>query len=336
MRIRDHFVLVTVTVIFLTGCASSADPVESASTNMIDFAEATLPISEVASPEISVTVAGEQYLRFVDPVNELVDTWLLYCVGGQYLPCRSTVEEQTARYREFADKLGDADWPVSAQPAIDELISELAGKISDNSRVLTQTTEADFWNAMNTPEHSGGSAAQLVRMKLRLPNVDATASSSNATADQDSAGASSQSEVRSALPLGYEFTLPGVASFTVHDAQQVSSIKGGAYSGDLLPQPGGTLFLLSMTWTNLANEVVGKVCWGPYSADLKVYDTAGRELMLSDQSGHIDGNECSNGLMNGQSGDWYQAFYGLPDSELDYAVFRSYNDQSEVKVSLRP
>ena len=142
----------------------------------------------------------------------------------------------------------------------------------------------------------------------------------------------------SAPGIGEPFELPGVAEFVINSAERVDEIPSSSprYTPNLTPQEGGTLFLLTMNWTNLSNEVVGKVCWGPYSSNLKVFDTQGRELMLSDDSGFIPGNECSSGLMNGQSGDWYQAFYGLSDSELGYAVFTSYVDGEQYPVILNP
>ena len=123
--------------------------------------------------------------------------------------------------------------------------------------------------------------------------------------------------------IGERFTLDGVAEIVVNAAERRDQVESELpdYTPHLQPRNGGTLWLLSMNWTNLTNEAVSKVCWGPNSAGLQVFDTKDREMLMRDDSGSIVGNDCTNGLMTGQSGDWYQAFDGLPDSVIGYAVF---------------
>lgn len=131
--------------------------------------------------------------------------------------------------------------------------------------------------------------------------------------------------------LGEAVTLPS-ASITVLSAEKADSIER-AYDGPLTPTSDGTLWLLKMNWTNLSTQAVSKVCWGPYEVDMSVYDTQGREMLLDDGSGGISGNECSNGLMTGQSGDWYAAYQGLADSQIGYAVLADYNAAEPVAIA---
>ncbi|BDZ42457.1 hypothetical protein GCM10025865_17560 [Paraoerskovia sediminicola] len=87
-----------------------------------------------------------------------------------------------------------------------------------------------------------------------------------------------------------------------------------------------------MWWKNTSNDAVSKVCWGPDTLGLKVYDTQDREMLLDDNSGFIPGNECSDGLMTGQSGDWYQAYQGLKGAEASYAILQDYTGGDPVAV----
>ena len=123
------------------------------------------------------------------------------------------------------------------------------------------------------------------------------------------------------------------ASITVNAAERRDVIEG-EYGETLSPNEGGTLWLLSMNWTNLSNEAVEKVCWGPYTTTLRVYDTQDREMLLDDNSGFIPGNDCTNGLMTGQSGEWFQAFQGLGDAEIGYATIQEGYSEDPVAVIL--
>lgn len=125
------------------------------------------------------------------------------------------------------------------------------------------------------------------------------------------------------------------ASITINGAERQDIIEG-EHGESLTPNDGGSLWLLSMNWTNLSNEAVEKVCWGPYTTALRVFDTQDREMLLDDRSGFIPGNECSNGLMTGQSGDWFQAYQGLADAEIGYATIQEGYSDDPIAVVLNP
>ncbi|UFU01865.1 hypothetical protein LQF12_10085 [Ruania suaedae] len=65
--------------------------------------------------------------------------------------------------------------------------------------------------------------------------------------------------------------------------------------------------------------------------DLTAFDVEGREMLMVDQPGYIDGQECSTGLMQGQTGTWLSAFRGL-DAELGWLIFDDYNGEAAVVV----
>lgn len=120
------------------------------------------------------------------------------------------------------------------------------------------------------------------------------------------------------------------ATIVVDAVEQQDTIQG-EFGTNLDPKGDGSLWLLSMNWTNLSKEAVSKVCWGPYTVELRVFDTENREMLLDDDSGFIPGNECSDGLMTGQSGDWFQAFQGLNGAELGYITLQEgYGDEPAV------
>lgn len=124
---------------------------------------------------------------------------------------------------------------------------------------------------------------------------------------------------------GESVDLPS-AAITIFSGERAESIERN-YDDPLTPASGGTLWLLKMNWTNLSNEAVSKVCWGPYTVDVSLFDTQGREMLLDNGSGGIVGNECSTGLMTGQSGDWYAAYQGLADAEIGYAVLSDHRSE---------
>lgn len=104
------------------------------------------------------------------------------------------------------------------------------------------------------------------------------------------------------------------------------------HDGDLTPADGERLWYVDITWTNNLPEVVGKECHGPYAMDLRAYDLQGREMLEVDQPGYIEGQECSTGLMQGQTGRWQTAFRGLGE-EFGWLAFDDYNGE-EVLVTL--
>lgn len=121
------------------------------------------------------------------------------------------------------------------------------------------------------------------------------------------------------------------ATIIVQVAETVTEIPTESYTDNLYPTEGESLHLITMEWTNLSNEAVSKKCFGPYTVDMRVYDNQNREMLLSNDSGHIVGNDCSNGLLTGQSGPWIVAYQGLEGAELGYITFqRGYTDMPKI------
>ena len=126
------------------------------------------------------------------------------------------------------------------------------------------------------------------------------------------------------------------ADFTVVSAKESGPIKG--QYGATGPRAGddGTLFLLEIEYTNKSNEAIRKECWGPSWVEITVYDTEDREMLESNDSGHIPGNNCSTGVLSGQSGHRYVAFEGSKDAVIGYAVFEDYTTLESEPIILHP
>lgn len=123
-----------------------------------------------------------------------------------------------------------------------------------------------------------------------------------------------------AAKLGEPVSLPD-ADITVQNVEQVDQIQGD-YDTNIDPQDGGTLFKITMEWTNQSKAAVSKKCWGPDTVTMGVYDTEDREMLLDNNSGFIPGNDCTNGLMTGQTGPWLAAYQGLAGAEVGYILFQ--------------
>lgn len=147
------------------------------------------------------------------------------------------------------------------------------------------------------------------------------------SAEEPAAGA----EVEGVL-LGEVMEFPS-ASVTINSAERRDSITSDTGNITIAPGDGESLWVLSMEWTNLSDEAVSKVCHGPYTVEVEVYDTEDRQMLRSDESGHIPGNECSDGLLTGQSGEWFVAYTGLEDAEIGYvAVAEGYDERPQVVI----
>lgn len=134
------------------------------------------------------------------------------------------------------------------------------------------------------------------------------------------------------VPLGEAMEFPS-ASVTINSAERRDSITSDTGSITITPGDRESLWVLSMEWTNLSEEAVSKVCHGPYTVEVEVYDTQDRQLLRNDESGHIPGNECSDGLLTGQSGKWFLAYTGLEDAEIGYiAVAEGYDERPQVVI----
>lgn len=102
-------------------------------------------------------------------------------------------------------------------------------------------------------------------------------------------------------------------------------------SGQIERGEGERLWYVDITWTNNLPEAVGKECHGPYAMQLRAFDLQGREMLMAEQPGMIEGQECSTGLMQGQTGRWQSAFHGL-DQEFGWLVFEDYNGEPAAVV----
>ncbi|WP_347042004.1 hypothetical protein [Brachybacterium nesterenkovii] len=125
-------------------------------------------------------------------------------------------------------------------------------------------------------------------------------------------------------PVGQAITLPS-ATFTVQSIEQVDKIESSHpdFTPDFVPDPGGRLWLFDIDWTSTTDAAVAKECHGPDMFELHVFDITGTEMLMVDQPGMIEGQECSSGLARGQTGKWYTAFRGA-DADFGWAVFMDY------------
>lgn len=124
--------------------------------------------------------------------------------------------------------------------------------------------------------------------------------------------------------------------FTVVSAETSGPIQG-QYGGEG-PRAGedGTLFLLEIKYTNKSDKAISKECWGPHWVEITVFDTQDREMLESNDSGQIPGNNCSSGVVSGQSGHRYVAYEGPKDAEIGYAVFDDYTSYESMPIILNP
>lgn len=134
------------------------------------------------------------------------------------------------------------------------------------------------------------------------------------------------------VPVGQAITLPS-ATFTVQSIEQVDKIESSHpdFTPDFTPDPGGRLWLFDIDWTNTSSGAVAKECHGPDMFELHAYDITGTEMLMVDQPGMIEGQECSSGLTKGQTGKWYTAFRGA-DMDFGWAVFTDYAGGDAVVV----
>lgn len=120
------------------------------------------------------------------------------------------------------------------------------------------------------------------------------------------------------------------ADLVVEVVEQRDSIPT-SFDGPIEPNSGERLWYIDITWTNNLEQAVGKECHGPYEMRLHAFDLEGREMLMTDQPGMIEGQECTIGLMQGQTGRWQSAFHGL-DEDFGWLVFDDYNGEPVLVV----
>lgn len=137
--------------------------------------------------------------------------------------------------------------------------------------------------------------------------------------------------------VGELISMPS-ADITVETLEQRDSIEKSSNFDDgnyqYMPREGERLWYIDIEWTNNSSEVVSKECHGPYSVQIHAFDVNGNEMMMVDQPGTITGQECSTGLMTGQTGRWQTAFRSL-DADFGWIAFDDYEGALEF-VTLDP
>lgn len=142
-------------------------------------------------------------------------------------------------------------------------------------------------------------------------------------------------EILETSGIGDLIQLPS-ADFTVRTIEDRDMIPSSYPSRipNFEPDEDERLWFLDIEWTNNTKEAVKKECHGPYAFDLRVYDVDGAEMLMVDQPGQIEGQECSSGLRQDETGTWYTAFYGS-EADFGWAVFTDYAG-GEAIVTLDP
>lgn len=142
-------------------------------------------------------------------------------------------------------------------------------------------------------------------------------------------------EILTTSSVGDLVRLPS-ADFTVRTIEDRDMIPSSYpnHTPNFEPGEDERLWFFDIEWTNNTKEAVKKECHGPYAFDLRVYDVDGAEMLMVDQPGYIEGQECSSGLRQGETGTWYTAFYGS-EADFGWAVFTDHAG-GEAIVTLDP
>lgn len=144
-------------------------------------------------------------------------------------------------------------------------------------------------------------------------------------------------EVIDSWNVGDLISMPS-ADITVKTLERRDSIdKSSNFDDDRYqyePRDGERLWYVDMEWTNNSAEAVSKECHGPNSVRVYAFDIDGNEMMMVDQPGYIADQECSTGLMTGQTGRWQTAFRSL-DADFGWLVFDDFEGAMEF-VTLDP
>ena len=184
MRVQKS--VITVAMPFLvatviTGCSNETPSVATATPGVTAISNPS--VSEQPVEQISKEDAGNQYLRLVQPSNDLGDRAREVCGAADYQACQEATRALMDSYREFADGLTNSSWPSDAQPAVEGLITDLASDIIALSAVINQNSEESFWYQRQAWLDSvNQSNAQTIRVKLGLPNVPSVDTAGETTA----------------------------------------------------------------------------------------------------------------------------------------------------------
>ncbi|MBO0900860.1 hypothetical protein J1G43_12890 [Cellulomonas sp. zg-ZUI22] len=160
----------------LTACAGgdgAAPAATDASSSSVEgLTQAPTPTPSPTPTVMSKEQAGAKYLELVAPSNALVAPFNAALEADDVATVRTLCAQSATAYRGFADGLIAAQWPAEVQPAVDRLVTDLAGEISAFATAGASETDDQLWAALNArPAPSG--AGQEIRMLLGLGNVPA-------------------------------------------------------------------------------------------------------------------------------------------------------------------
>ncbi|WP_155875957.1 hypothetical protein [Actinotignum schaalii] len=132
--------------------------------------------------------------------------------------------------------------------------------------------------------------------------------------------------------VGDTITLPS-ATFTVKTIEQREEIPSSSpqYIPDFVAPEGKRLWYFDIDWTNTTNDAIMSECHGPYKFNLTAYDINGVQMLEVEQPGMIEGQNCSSGLLKGESGNWKTAFTSL-DADFGWAIFEDYGGGRAIVV----
>ncbi|KRC37484.1 hypothetical protein [Oerskovia sp. Root22] len=155
--------------LMLAGCSGGAEP-EVASTPTDVTAESAPAEPEPTPTEISIEEAGAQYLALVEPYNAALPAVVASFEANDLPAARIAAGDLAAAGRAFADGLVAAEWPASAQPAVDGVVAELAAELPIYLAIAASTEDQKTIDlTYQIPEQQGN--GQKLRILLGLPDV---------------------------------------------------------------------------------------------------------------------------------------------------------------------
>lgn len=156
-----------------------------------------------------------------------------------------------------------------------------------------------------------------------------------ATSPPETATETPEPDLIDTFAIGESVQLPS-ADVTVQliEEREVIPSDHPDFTPDFEPAEGERLWYLEIAWTNNTLDAVEKECHGPDMFDLQVYDVDGVEMLMVDQPGMIEGQNCATGLRQGETGTWLSAFNG-GEADFGWALFTDYAGEDAV-VTLDP
>lgn len=206
----------------------------------------------------------------------------------------------------------------------------LASKILSRSSIALAAAVLAISGCSTSPTDSSSEVAEdQVSETSAAPSTDVESETPTAPAPEP------EPEVLETSAVGELVQLPS-ADFTVRTIEERDMIPSEFpdFEPNFEPEEGERLWYFDIEWTNNTPDAVSKECHGPDMFDLRAYDIDGVEMLMVDQPGMIEGQECSSGLRQGETGTWYTAFYG-GEAEFGWAEFTDYAGDEAI-VTLDP